>query len=370
MLLLDPKDTSAPPVMIVARPTHYRIEKPINKKMKENAHLDPVELRERALEQHANMVAIMRKVGVLVLELEGDPRHPDACFIRDFCITLRHEEKSFMVIGDFASDTRQGEHEALLPFLDPAHIIYCHDLKHACGKRMVMEGGDFRQTPFFTQTEKKRIIIAGHGPRTQQHTIDALNEDTRLKPYFNFVKVKLSSKHFEDDPSNLVDAESIHTDTVCDVLPRGEVVIFNDGFARGADGSHSEANKIIQMAHRHGKSILFLTDHEAYHLATNKNALTHEQLLTPILHRSHEDFLCRHGYVPNPCDLSAFEAAGGAANCLTQEVTFDMLNSRGLQLLAYQNPHARDIILGEIRNPDQFAITSSRTANVLRLGMQ
>ena len=89
----------------------------------------------KAIEQHAQSVAVLEELGLEVTDLEGDERYPDSCFVEDPAVVMEH----CAIITNSPKDSRNGEKFEILDtiqkFYDDSQIFFIE----APG---TMEGGD------------------------------------------------------------------------------------------------------------------------------------------------------------------------------------------------------------------------------------
>lgn len=89
----------------------------------------------KAIEQHAQYVAVLEELGLEVTDLEGDERYPDSCFVEDPAVVMEH----CAIITNSPKDSRNGEKFEILDtiqkFYDDSQIFFIE----APG---TMEGGD------------------------------------------------------------------------------------------------------------------------------------------------------------------------------------------------------------------------------------
>ena len=89
----------------------------------------------KAIEQHAQYVAVLEELGLEVTDLEGDERYPDSCFVEDPALVMEH----CAIITNSPKDSRNGEKFEILDtiqkFYDDSQIFFIE----APG---TMEGGD------------------------------------------------------------------------------------------------------------------------------------------------------------------------------------------------------------------------------------
>ena len=89
----------------------------------------------KAIEQHAQYVAVLEELGLEVTDLEGDERYPDSCFVEDPAVVMEH----CAIITNSPKDSRNGEKFEILytiqKFYDDSQIFFIE----APG---TMEGGD------------------------------------------------------------------------------------------------------------------------------------------------------------------------------------------------------------------------------------
>jgi len=90
---------------------------------------------DKAIEQHAQYVAVLEELGLEVTDLEGDERYPDSCFVEDPAVVMEH----CAIITNSPKDSRNGEKFEILDtiqkFYEDSQIFFIE----APG---TMEGGD------------------------------------------------------------------------------------------------------------------------------------------------------------------------------------------------------------------------------------
>jgi len=91
----------------------------------------PIDL-DRAVAQHAAYAALLRALGLEVIELPADPGHPDCCFVEDVAVVL--DELALLTRPGAAS--RRGEVEAIEAALAPFRSI------ETTPPPATLEGGD------------------------------------------------------------------------------------------------------------------------------------------------------------------------------------------------------------------------------------
>jgi len=90
---------------------------------------------EDAVKQHDNYVAVLRELGLEVLDLEADERYPDSCFVEDPAVVM----EGCAVITNPARDSRNGEKYEIV---DAIKKFYNDDQIFHIEAPGTMEGGD------------------------------------------------------------------------------------------------------------------------------------------------------------------------------------------------------------------------------------
>lgn len=323
-------------IVLVIRPDNFRIDYVINENMAEGSRVyaeNPAAFRKAAQEKSRRMVSSKRGVGVAVLELRGHPRHSDAVFIRDV-MTNAGSRSNLMVTGRMASRQRQGEFESVLPYLNPRLVVKLHS---------ILEGGDFRPTPFRNE-QGKRVVFIGCGPRTAEESVKALQGLGGLFPDIRFETLALSAQAFEGNEANLGKADFFHGDTCLYIMNNGAVAVYREGLKDEAWA------KIEAFKNQMPKDdpIYYMTREEAEAFACNIKS-NGDILITTSISASFKTWLEKQGAHVLPHDLEEFRLAGGGPNCLTNEIhDITQLSALGLRTLIQQNPKLRSVIVAEM----------------------
>ncbi|MDO4870184.1 MAG: arginine deiminase-related protein [Bacillota bacterium] len=90
---------------------------------------------ELAAKQHDNYVAVLRSLGLEVLDLDADERYPDSCFVEDPAVVTAE----FAIITNPATDSRNGEKYEII---DAIKKFYSDDQIFHIEAPGTMEGGD------------------------------------------------------------------------------------------------------------------------------------------------------------------------------------------------------------------------------------
>ena len=90
---------------------------------------------EDAVKQHDKYVETLRNLGLEVLDLEGDERYPDSCFVEDPAVVM----KECAIITNPATDSRNGEKYEIVGAIKK---FYSDDQIFHIEAPGTMEGGD------------------------------------------------------------------------------------------------------------------------------------------------------------------------------------------------------------------------------------
>lgn len=220
----------------------------------------------RAVRQHEQYCALLRRHGVEVLTLEACDSQPDGCFVADTALVL----EELAIIGRMGAPSRRGESAAVAEILsayhEPARI-------HAPA---TFDGGD-------AVVIGKQIFV-GHSRRTNRAGIEALSNLT--KPFgYRVTPVRV--------------AGSLHLTTACSVLD-SETMLVNP---RWIDASAFKRFQVLEVA-----------EDEAW----AANTISVGETVVVEAGAPHTlELVARHCPSVETLDISEFRKAEGSLACLS-----------------------------------------------------
>lgn len=316
-------------ISLMVEPRNFGVFYAINTKMKESivrAQGDPRGFRMAAQRKWRLLARTKRRHGAAVLEIPGRPHKPDATFSRD-SFASAPSRKGFLMAGRMASSERQGEFDAILPYLNQDYLVQL---------KTVLEGGDVRPSPYKDEWGR-RVVFVGTGPRTSPEAVKRLQGLRCFFPDIRFEALPLSAQAFAGNSNNLEDADFFHLDT-CLFFAR------NGAYAAYMPGLTDEAQATLRhYAVRHGKDSghyeMSPEEAGAFFCNMKDNGRT---LVAMPLSEQFEKWLKAQGEKVTQFDLQEFLDAGGGPNCLTNEIRHIwQLSALGIRTLLKQNPHLR-----------------------------
>jgi dimethylargininase len=161
---------------------------------------EPIDL-DRANGQHAAYVALLRDLGLEVVEIPGDPAFPDCCFVEDIAVVL--DEVAILTRPGAAS--RRGEapavEEALGRFRQVVHI----------DAPATLEGGDVLAVG--------RSLFVGTSPRTNAAGISGLRSLVEPRGYRVLAVPVLGCLHLKSAVTALDDGRVLVNSSWIDPTP-------------------------------------------------------------------------------------------------------------------------------------------------------
>ncbi|HVF50765.1 MAG TPA: arginine deiminase family protein [Pyrinomonadaceae bacterium] len=220
----------------------------------------------RAVRQHGEYCALLRRHGVEVLTLEACDSEPDGCFVADTALVLAE----LAVVGRMGAASRRGETAAVAEILSTTHELA------RIRAPATFDGGD--------AVVIGRQIFVGHSRRTNREGIESLSNLT--KPFgYRVTPVRV--------------AGSLHLTTACSVLDR-ETLLVNP---RWIDASAFGRFQVLQV-----------TEDEDW--AANTISVGETVVVEAGAPRTHE-LVARHCRSVETLDISEFRKAEGSLACLS-----------------------------------------------------
>lgn len=256
--------------VILCSPRFLEIREVINRTQRHFAdeNID----REKALQQHQNMVVILRKLGVEVILLEPDPRFPEQVFARDIGFTLG----SRLFIAKMEEPIRRGEEILLMDWLEREGIPSFRITEGSIEGGDVLIDGD--------------TVYVGDSGRTSRKAIAVLQREL---PHLNVVSLQFPEKY-------------LHLDCVFNPLSSQEALIYSPAFAK------SDRDR---LATRY--SLIEVSTEEQFQLGTNILSLGDRTLLSQPVNPEVNEKLRQRGFNVIEVDLSEIIKSGGAFRCCT-----------------------------------------------------
>ena len=213
--------------------------------------------------QHAEYCRTLSNLGLKLIRLPPDERHPDSCFVEDTAIV--HGNRGF--ITRFAEESRRGEElavaEVLKDYLELGFAI----------RPATIEGGDVIHLP--------DRLIAGITQRT------------------NSKGVKQMARWFGIKPATIEDGSIIHLKSYVTYLDRNTIIVTENY----KDHPTLQGFEKIQIPKEEGYAANSLTIGNA--------------VLMPQKHRKAQTLVTEAGFEVIPLDMSEFEKCEGALTCLS-----------------------------------------------------
>lgn len=228
--------------------------------------------REEALQQHQNLVDILRKQGVEVILLDPDPRFPEQVFTRDIAFTLGPH----LFSAKMEEPIRRGEEVILMDWLGREGIP---SIQISEGS---IEGGDV--------LIDGETVYVGDSGRTSRQAIDALRREL---PHLYVQSLPFPEKY-------------LHLDCVFNPLSSREALIYSPAF-RKKDRDYLAAHY----------TLIEVTAEEQFRLGTNVLSLGDRTLLSQPVNPGVNEKLRQRGFKVIEVDLSEIIKSGGAFRCCT-----------------------------------------------------
>lgn len=227
---------------------------------------------ERALEQHANFVHLLREKGIEVILLPYFKKYAEQVFTRDIGFTLG----GTVFVAEMASEIRRGEENVLKEWLEDEGVSYYNFL----GNRI--EGGDV--------IIDRDAIFIGLSNRTNVDAADHLQD---LLPQF-----KVHAIPFK--------AEYLHLDCVFNVVSQEIALVFKEALN----------NEEIQfLGSRY--DLIEVTKEEQFRLGTNVLAIGNNQVVSLPVNKDVNSKLRKKGFEVIEIDITEIIKSGGSFRCCT-----------------------------------------------------
>jgi len=216
-----------------------------------------------AQEQHAEYCQTLSNLGVKLIRLPPDEKHPDSCFVEDTVVV--HGKRGFMT--RFAEESRRGEEFAVAEVLkDYLELGFAR-------KPATIEGGDIIHLP--------GRLITGITRRTNSKGVKQMSRWLGIK-------------------SDTIEEESIiHLKSHVTYLDRNTIVVTED----------FESHPTLQDFDR-----IVVPREEAY--AANTLTIGNAVLMSKR-HQKVQTLVREAGFEVMPLDMSEFEKCEGALTCLS-----------------------------------------------------
>jgi N-dimethylarginine dimethylaminohydrolase len=265
--------------VITCPPTHFKIQKPINKVQakwhQRGRGPDPV----KSLHQYETVKHVLQKKGISVLEIPPARRFCYQVFTRDagFITT----EGAF--IGRFKCAPRMGEQRLFADMLEQEGIRIIYHFEEPA----VFEGGDF----LFLNRD---CAFIGIGDRTNN---DALNRLKSRLPSVDLHPVRLPEGY-------------LHLDVVFNIISPDTALAYADALP----------NEFLSSLQGLGFKIIPVSRDEQETMGTNVLALGNKQLIAASRNQRVNKQLRKNGFETIEIEMSEIIKGGGGPRCMTLPV--------------------------------------------------
>lgn len=256
--------------VILCQPEYMSIREVINETQKhfedEGIHI------ERAVEQHNQLVSILRNYKIEVILLPYHKKYPEQVFTRDIGFTLGQT----IFVAKMASDVRQGEEAVLQQWLDDEEISYYNLAED------LIEGGDV--------IIDRKTIYVGLSNRTNQRAVDHLQS---LLTQFNVIAIPFKERY-------------LHLDCVFNVISPDIALIYPEALTK---------KDIELFSSRY--NLLEVSKEEQFTLGTNVLAIGNKRILSLPVNKNVNKNLRDRGFEVIEVDITEIIKSGGSFRCCT-----------------------------------------------------
>ncbi|WNF37524.1 dimethylarginine dimethylaminohydrolase family protein [Bacillaceae bacterium IKA-2] len=256
--------------VIVCEPKHMTIRDIINDTQKhfqnEGIHI------QKAMEQHAQFVQILKANGIDVILLPPAKKFPEQVFTRDIGFTLGQT----IFVSDMAVPIRNGEEEILKNWLKGEELSYFNIIGDS------IEGGDI--------IIDGNTIYVGISDRTNEA---AFNHLKSLLPTFTVTSVRFHPQY-------------LHLDCVFNVISPTEAIIFP-----------GVIDKQDEELLRSKYDLIYVSPEEQFSLATNVLSIGNKKIFSLPVNKGVNGDLRKRGYDVIEVDITEIIKSGGSFRCCT-----------------------------------------------------
>jgi N-dimethylarginine dimethylaminohydrolase len=256
--------------VLLCQPHYMTIRDVINETQKhfknEGIHI------ERAVEQHNEMIRVLRQNDVEVILLPYHKKFPEQVFTRDIGFTLGQT----IFVAELASEVREGEQNVFKQWLDDEEISY-YNLANDH-----IEGGDV--------IIDRDTIYVGLSNRTDRKAAEHLDS---LLTQFKVIPIPFKEKY-------------LHLDCVFNVVSRDIALIYPDALTKENIDLFSSRYDLIEV-----------TEEEQFTLGTNVLAIGNNKILSLPVNKKVNKQLRERGFDVIEVDITEIIKSGGSFRCCT-----------------------------------------------------
>ncbi|KGR76154.1 dimethylarginine dimethylaminohydrolase family protein [Ureibacillus sinduriensis] len=227
---------------------------------------------ERALEQHAEFVATLKKYDIEVILLPYHKKYPEQVFTRDIGFTLGET----IFVANMATDARAGEENVLKRWLEDEEISYFNLVKE------YIEGGDV--------IVDQDTIYVGLSSRTDEKATSHLK---RLLNKFTVVTIPFKEQY-------------LHLDCVFNVVSPDLALIYPPALTK---------ENIDVFASRY--ELIEVSEEEQFQLGTNVLSIGNKRVISLPVNEHVNNELRKRGFEVIEVDITEIIKSGGSFRCCT-----------------------------------------------------